>query len=376
MRYASISLRISMMVLVLGLPRIALAVDMNDFKATYHAYLKAVDEKDWATALSLSKKSLDQGLLVFVKNGQNVANLRENYARELNRAGRRDEAVKQLEQSLEANEAMHGRYSEDLLGPLMDLGDTLAATDAAAANKDFAQAVRIARRAHHQALEAKLEFEAGLLLAKHEHFDDAKHYLEDAHAFYLRSFGPKDARAGIAALNLGNIYALEHRNKDARKLLVSALAAFTGKDPVSTQFDASTRRVLVPVLEAMGRDDEAISHCIAIAMDNAAGGSAEPELLYRNDQRAEPGIRTRQGAGKQIINPNGEVDLAYTVDATGRPVDIAVQATDNPTLNDTAIDFVKTFRYAPAISNGKPVATQGVEFHYRTRPPVPVEVEQ
>ena len=61
--------------------------DQGAFKRAYQNYQDAVDKKDWASALSSAGEALHEGLAVFDKSGQNVANLRYNYARELNRSG-------------------------------------------------------------------------------------------------------------------------------------------------------------------------------------------------------------------------------------------------------------------------------------------------
>ena len=373
MRIASPSAHFTL-TLFLFLPGLALADAMDDFKQTYQAYQQAVNTSDWPQALQLSEAALTQGLKVFKTDGPNVANLRFNFARELARAGRTARAIEQLQMCIEAKRALYGPDSDQLVGPLMELGNAVATTDTRSAAKTFSHAIRIAGHQTDPALTAQLQLEAGLTQVKFEDGAGAKPFLEPAHAFYLGQFGPSDGRAGIAALNLGKIYANEGSDEKARQILTSALKAFTGDAPVSKQFDAGTRRLLVTVLERLGRDEDALPHRIAIARSNAANGATKPELLYRDT--GVPGLRHNQGKDGQSPRPSGEVSLAYTVDANGKPRDIVVESSDNKALNDAAIAFVKTFRYAPAIAAGKPVATRNVKFDFRLRSPVPVHVEQ
>lgn len=361
MRYALKTWHIAILLMTLSLPSIALAVNMDDFKKTYQAYLEAMDTKNWNDALALSKTALEQGLEIFNKDGQNVANLRLNYARELNRAGKNEEAAKQLRLCLEANEQMHGADSEQVMGVLVELANVVASKDMAEASKDYARAIAISSKTGNDPLTAKLKFEAGLVLSRYENNKDAEPYLTSAHDYYFHRFGARDGRSGITALNLGKIYAQDGRFRDAHKMLTSALLAFTGKDPIATRFDSGTRRLLVPVLEALGRDKDVSDHCIAIARYNAQGGSSRPELLYRDPKAAI----VKNKHTRTTINGAAQVNLVYTVDEKGRPKDVSVKSSDDPQLNSIAIAFVKSFRYAPAISDDKPVATPGVEFQYR-----------
>ena len=110
----------------------ATSASAETFKETYQAYQQAVAARDWPLALTTSERALDQGIDAFDRNGENVANLRLNYARQLIRNDLFVEAVKQLELCLKSKIANHGSKSSELIDTLMELGK--ASTHAAPAD--------------------------------------------------------------------------------------------------------------------------------------------------------------------------------------------------------------------------------------------------
>ena len=125
----------------------------------------------------------------------------------------------------------------------------------------------------------------------------------------------------------------------------------------------------------MGLHDEATPHCVAIALANAADGSAQPELLYRADTVPPPMLGTRESGGKEVEGAGGVVAVEYTVDERGMPVDVSVTSSNNSSLNDAAIKSVQHLRYAPAVAKGKPVATPGVHYRYNDKSSINIRVD-
>jgi len=337
---------LALVIAIFMLPATVLA-DMASFKKAYQEYNTAVESKDWPAALKAADKSLAEGLAIFNPDGQNIANLRFNYARELERAGDAARAADQLKQCLAANKKMHGENSDEVLTDLMELGKVVAPTDGAAAEGYFTRAMAIVDAGDNEALQSSLKLTAGITMVQNNRSDAATPWLEAAHKYYLKTFGEKDGRAGLSALSLGRIYASSGDNEDARKVLEGALPAFAANDPVSRKFNSQTRRVLVNVLESMGLRDAATPHCVAIALADADGAAADPELL-------------RRVKGAQI---SGSFDVSFSVDERGIPADVQVTKSTNKPLNSKVIEWVSNWRYAPAIEKGKPVKKTGMSDH-------------
>ena len=87
---------------------------MEAFQQSYQAYQAAMQAKDWSGALSAANNSLKHGLDEFDDAGDNVANLRLNYARELTRNKQYEEAETQLELSLAAKSDSTGEAHQSL----------------------------------------------------------------------------------------------------------------------------------------------------------------------------------------------------------------------------------------------------------------------
>ena len=52
------------------------------------------------------------------------------------------------------------------------------------------------------------------------------------------------------------------------------------------------------------------------------------------------------------------VTVGMVIDLSGLPTKLAVAKTDDPTLNQSALDAVKQYRFKPAMANGRPAAIE------------------
>lgn len=59
------------------------------------------------------------------------------------------------------------------------------------------------------------------------------------------------------------------------------------------------------------------------------------------------------------LRQQGEVRVLVTVDASGLPIDVALAASSGyPALDEAALTAVKTWRFAPALADGKPITAK------------------
>jgi periplasmic protein TonB len=86
-----------------------------------------------------------------------------------------------------------------------------------------------------------------------------------------------------------------------------------------------------------------------------------PEEAYLESCRKEAGVPVPIAVVTPSVGPeyNGAtVQLEFTVDATGKTTDFSVKSKTDEALAVAVVDAVKQWRFAPAKSNGLPVATK------------------
>jgi hypothetical protein len=342
----------------------ATSASAETFKETYQAYQQAVAARDWPLALTTSERALDQGIDAFDRNGENVANLRLNYARQLIRNDLFVEAVKQLELCLKSKIANHGSKSSELIDTLMELGKASTHAAPADAGAYFSRAIKNSVATKNDMLTAKLKLDAGLILLKISENDSALKHLKEAHRFYTKKFGVEDIRGGMAGLGLGRVYFEAEKDKKALQVLNSTLLAFSATDRTTQQFNTATRKLLVNILEVMDRRDQATEHCLAIAMANATSDSADAQLIYKGRRFNPPMLGVRNTDGIDEAAYGGEVLVNFDVDEKGFVVNPTVIESSTASAEATAIKEVKTQRYSPRISKGKAVMAHDLEYRY------------
>ena len=95
----------------------------------------------------------------------------------------------------------------------------------------------------------------------------------------------------------------------------------------------------------------------------AASAKSTEELYLENASKA-PGVPVPVA----VVSPTNvstdyigaKVDLAFTVDAQGKPIDFMIMASPDAVLAKTVMDAVSKWRFTPAQKNGTAVAKKVV----------------
>ena len=93
----------------------------------------------------------------------------------------------------------------------------------------------------------------------------------------------------------------------------------------------------------------------------AVASAMTPERAYLESCRKDPGVPVPVTVVTPSVGPeyNGAtVQLEFIVDVTGKPADFSVKSATDEALAAAVMDAVKLWRFKPAVSNGKPVATK------------------
>lgn len=218
----------------------------DSFSQAYRDYKDAIEENDWDASLAASELALAEGLKIFDGDGENIANLRLNYASELVRIGSFRSAAELLVESLHAKTNNLGSDAIDLIEVLMPLGKSTVTFNVNLAISYFRQALEIVNS--NPALTAKLQLDAGLSLFAAQERENSRKYLIAAQNYYEQQFGVEDFRSGLASINLGRIYYENEEFEQAEFVLGQALQAFQASTAASQQF-ANAIRELFAVIE-------------------------------------------------------------------------------------------------------------------------------
>ena len=206
----------------------------DSFSEAYTDYKDAIESNDWQSSLTAAELAFAEGLKIFDKDGENIANLRLNYANELVRIDSFRPAAELLTESLRAKTSNLGSDSIDLIEVLMPLGKSTATFNVSRAASYFGQALEIV--ASNPALTAKLQLSAGLSLFAAQERESARDYLIAAQTYYEQQFGVEDFRSGLSSINLGRLYYENEEFDQAEFALGQALQAFQAPTPDSQKF--------------------------------------------------------------------------------------------------------------------------------------------
>lgn len=93
----------------------------------------------------------------------------------------------------------------------------------------------------------------------------------------------------------------------------------------------------------------------------AASATTSWERAYLESCRKDPGVPVPYAIVSPDIGPEfhgGRVELEFLVDTKGKPAEFSVTYTSDDALAKAVVKAVKQWRFLPAESDGKPVATK------------------
>jgi TonB family protein len=117
----------------------------------------------------------------------------------------------------------------------------------------------------------------------------------------------------------------------------------------------SRRTRLIQLAQESGDTETAIDQTVIIAKSIDMGPGKDPQPTYRTDTTYPPD-QYRQ-------HVEGDVEIAFNLDADGKPVGARVnKATPPHVFDDAALESFKKWRFTPFIDNGEPVSSTGHHF--------------
>jgi hypothetical protein len=332
------------------------AASKASFQSAYSAYQEAKAVRNWSMARGSAEQALIEGLNIFDEAGDNVANLRLNFARELIRSNEYPAAKEQLTLCLAAKEATKGTESREIVEILVELGKAEAAIGNPEAVEHFRRARDLSSVYNDYDIVANINLTAGNIFFQTRQDADAIEFLKPANRYFTNQHGKADLRSGLSALNLGRLQQLQGDSQSALITLTNALDAFTLDQPRIVDLNITTRKMLAIVQETLGKSEIATAQLIEIAKLRADGGDADPELVYGG--RVPPASQTDD------VAITGSAVIQFDIDATGRVVNTRVVSSSSDMAKTTGEKMVATQRYTPKMKSGKPVEAKSIEFKF------------
>ncbi len=329
------------------------ADDKAEFQRTYEQYKQHMEAKETSAALDAAARAYTLGSRLFGKKSVNTANLAVNYAILLNDTGDYKESRKVLRGKLPVLEDHYGSDAIELVPVLVQLGrvkfDPQRPREAL---EHFSRASWLAGNHESKLYRAQQCFDIARDLLQRGGIQFAEQYIQSAHAIYAEELQENDMRLGLSSFHMAMWAAGRRQFEKAAEYFNGSLAAFeTGEDPMR-QMESTIRHRLVETYESMEQPDRATEHCLALGARRPWEQSPAP--IYR----ARPVFPQEAIDGKL----SGDITLEFTIDEQGYVRNAAIAESSEEALNDIAISMIQRYRYAPRFEDGRPVATDGVEY--------------
>lgn len=303
-----------------------------------------------------SEQALIEGLKVFDESGENIANLRLNFARELIRSNEFPQAKEQLMLCLATKEAVNGSESREIVEILVDLAKAEAALGEPEAVIHFRRARDLSNVYKDYEIEADVNLTAGNVLFQTRQDAEALEFIKPANRYFTNQYGTADLRAGLSAWTLGQLQQIQGDSQSALITFTNALDAFTLGEQRIVDLNISTRKMLVIVQETLGNSELATSHLVEIATVRAGNGDAEPELVF--------GGRVPPTSNNDEVAITGSAVIQFDIDTDGRVINTRVVSSSSDIAKLTGEQLVSTQRYSPKMQAGKPVEAKSIEFRF------------
>ncbi|MFC7048541.1 TonB family protein [Emcibacter nanhaiensis] len=322
-----------------------------EFIEALKGFKKAWAAEDREAAFDFAERAYDLSQELYGEGTKYQYFATKQFAMAQDRHGHRDEAIKFYLEALEDGEQIY-----DVNGPeLFDIYFALSALyssshEHASAEKYLSRAEKVYEESFPDDLLVKADI---LNLRAKAYFYEGKakaaekNYLQ-VHDIYEKEYGKDHPQTYMPYFFLAKIHMARKDYDKARELLEPANEVFRKTLPPRNTVLMASHAFLVEIYEKLEQPDKATEHCVAIAeaKPNDTVDSYKP--IFRGVP-AYPVNMARSGR-------EGYVILEFTIDEAGMVKDIRVLEGAKG-FKKAAVESAKRWRFAPAIKDGKPVAT-------------------
>ncbi|MDX1489744.1 MAG: TonB family protein [Pseudohongiellaceae bacterium] len=335
--------------------------DMDAFRADYESYETLATEERWVESLNIAKRLYEQGLEVFGDESEEAAALSYNYAMNLIRTRKQEDAVPVLEDTIDIYEAVFGKDAVELIEIYQLLGDSYSVlSESRKKARSYNAALEIVE--NHFGREslnyAQLSFHTGTRLNITTRSTRAERYLEEAHRIFEELTGRDSSSTAYAAFELGRYYLGRGKAEESVDYFTKALAAFETMEGPMPDLGLTTHAFLVQVYSQLDQPDLATQHSLAIGRltPSAPDQEMNPIFTVAPQYPMELAMAGEQGWARLEfdVNEDGTVSNIQAVDFEG-----------GEAFEKSAIEAVKKFRFAPRFVDGEPVKVEGVQYVMR-----------
>ena len=339
--------------LLLAHASISSADDKADFQRAYQQYKQHLEAEETSEALDAAERAYTLGSKLFGRKSVNTANLAVNYAVLLNDTEDYRQSGRVLRGKLPILEDHYGNDAIELVPALVQLGrakfDPRRPREAL---EHFSRASWLADNHESKLYRAQQCFDISRELLQRGGIMFAEQFIQSAHSIYAEELQPNDLRLGLTSFHMGMWATGRRQFEKAAEYFNGSLTAFKTEDGPMRDMEKTVRQRLVELYENMEQPDRATEHCVALGARET--WSTPPTPIHR----ARPEFS--QEAIKDKLS--GEIALEFTIDEQGSVRNAAITQSSEEALNDVAITMIRKYRYAPRFEDGRPVATDGVEY--------------
>jgi len=325
-----------------------------EFAEAYRTYHALSAEGKPAEALPYAQRAFELGELIYGDDHKNTAALALNLGETFDKVGQRRDAIEMLDKAIALYKRVYGDTARDVIDPLMARGNATGVFNAKEKVQFYDDALTIARLhvAPDDLLLARLNLEAGIHLLRDGAVDESDRFLAAAYVQYRKQLKPDDSRLVMASLWEGKYQLANQKPRAAEPYLTDVLTALAGNESPSNPLGQAAHALLVTTYEELGDSARATPHVIAIAKAQPWDINKLPVPLYKKDPPYPKEAKGREGFAL----------VEFTIDADGFVRDARLVTTDgSDAFGAPGVATIQTWRYAPRIVDGAPVATPGVK---------------
>lgn len=335
----------------------------EDFSSAYKLYNQAIESNNNADAIKYAKVALKMGSEEFGDQDANTANLKYNLALAYIDDKQILPAFELLDEIKQDYLRLFGEGSDEHFAAVLDQLDT-SKLDNDYSTKErirlFKPLVSYAEGLVEKIAEAQPERGAFVYydLARvlnvaplnGDFFDEGLEINRKAERFLLAKFGQNDLRTIEVRFMLARFLQSKEKRNDAIEYYEKIITTVTSAIDTSHPFELASHAALVQLYESKGKSEEATEHCLAIGRMKPWSDDIEPSPLYRLNPKYPEKLARKE--------KEGYVELEFIISSFGFVQDIKVLKSSDEGFEQSSVDAVAKWRYAPKILEGKAIASQ------------------